>query len=107
VNLAMPDSVNAISDEGSIVTSLDMVYIHIPVPFDAPTADHLMMFLNVMDTFPDQKIWVHCAVNKRASAFITHYLQIFRNLDETAARTFLLPGWTPDPVWRNFLQIKL
>ena len=36
VNLAMPDHERSIDREGSIVTSLGMTYVHLPVPFDAP-----------------------------------------------------------------------
>ena len=37
INLALPTSDNAIPNEGSVVTSLGMSYIHIPVDFKAPT----------------------------------------------------------------------
>ena len=56
VNLAMHDSDNAISEEGDIVSSLGMKYIHIPVPFEAPTSDHLKNFFNVMDSFEEKKV---------------------------------------------------
>src|SRR5450756_117291 len=36
-NLALPTSDNAIPNEGSVVTSLGMAYVHIPVDFKAPT----------------------------------------------------------------------
>jgi hypothetical protein len=36
INLAMPNSENAIPEEGYIVTARSMTYVHIPVPFDAP-----------------------------------------------------------------------
>ncbi len=35
INLAMHDSDNALRDKGSIVSSLGMDYVHIPVPFEA------------------------------------------------------------------------
>jgi len=41
INLAMPDGANALADEGSIVSRLGMVYIHIPVPWEAPELHHL------------------------------------------------------------------
>ena len=33
IHLAMPDHKNSLANEGSVVTSLEMTYIHIPVPF--------------------------------------------------------------------------
>ena len=44
VNLAMPDSPNALPDEGMVVSSLDITYIHIPVPWDAPSVSHVEVF---------------------------------------------------------------
>ncbi len=81
VNLAMPDSKNVLLDEDSIITLLGMSYIHIPVPFDAPTASQLRQFINVMNAYPEQKIWVHCVANYRVSAFLYQYLR-FRNAHE-------------------------
>ena len=65
VNLAMPDSDDALADEGSLVTALGMKYIHIPVPFDAPTKEHLRSFIRVMRAIDAYKVWVHCVVNAR------------------------------------------
>jgi protein tyrosine phosphatase (PTP) superfamily phosphohydrolase (DUF442 family) len=55
INLAMPDSDHAIPTEGSVVTSLGMTYIHIPVPFDAPSEDHFAAFSGYMDTSSGEK----------------------------------------------------
>ena len=49
INLAMHYSDNAISEEDEIVSSLGMEYLHIPVPFEAPTSVHLKKFFDVMD----------------------------------------------------------
>ena len=48
VNLAMPDSENALAEEGKFVSENSMTYIHIPVPWDAPKVDHLAQFFGVM-----------------------------------------------------------
>ena len=44
INIAMPDSENALADEGRRVTEVGMTYVHIPVPFDAPRARYLAQF---------------------------------------------------------------
>jgi len=62
INLAMPDSTNALPDEGGFVTEAGMNYFHIPVPFDAPTGQHLMLFLKLMRAVEGEKVWVHCAL---------------------------------------------
>ncbi len=107
INLALPTSDNAIADEGSIVTGLDMGYYHIPVKFEDPTVDDLRTFFGVMRALDDKKIWVHCAVNARVSAFVYQYLRYEKGLDDDSARSTLLARWEPqmDDVWRNFLRI--
>ncbi|KAG1661908.1 Amino-acid acetyltransferase [Nymphon striatum] len=48
INLAMHDSDNALPEEGSFVAEAGMNYFHIPVSFEAPTEDHLRLFLKQM-----------------------------------------------------------
>ncbi len=106
INLAMPDHKNSIANEGSLVTSLGMTYIHIPVPFDAPSEAHFARFSGYMDTLENQKVWVHCIVNARVSAFLFRYLQTNRRLSAAQAKTPLLEQWLPqmDSVWQEFIS---
>jgi protein tyrosine phosphatase (PTP) superfamily phosphohydrolase (DUF442 family) len=108
INLAMPDSDDAVPDEGSLVTSLGMKYIHIPVPFDNPTKEHLRSFLRVMRALDGEKVWVHCVVNARVSAFMFQYLRMDKGFSDDAARNQLLRRWEPrmDVVWKRFMQLR-
>ena len=65
INLAMPDSKNAIPEEGNIVASLNMTYLQIPVPFNAPDVSHLRDFIKVVRSLSHRRVWVHCAFNYR------------------------------------------
>lgn len=107
VNLAMPEHENSLANEGSLVTSLGMTYIHIPVPFDAPNYDHLDTFSGYMDALEHKKVWVHCIVNARVSAFLFCYLQKHRGLSAEDSATPLLKQWLPrmDDVWKEFISI--
>lgn len=107
VNLAMHDSENALANEGSLVASLGLSYFNIPVPFEEPEARHLRLFAGLMDTLADERVWVHCAVNARVSAFMYQYLTLFRGVDDEAATTPLLAKWRRrmDPVWAGFLEL--
>jgi protein tyrosine phosphatase (PTP) superfamily phosphohydrolase (DUF442 family) len=108
VNLALPSSDNAIANEGSIVTGHGMAYFHIPVVFEQPTIDDLRLFFGVMQALQGRKVWVHCVVNARVSAFVYHYLRHVQGVDEEAAKTKLLRKWIPqmDDVWREFLTLS-
>jgi len=106
VNLALPTSDHAIADEGSVVTGLGMSYIHIPVDFANPTLDDLRAFVGTMHAMDGRKVWVHCVVNARVSAFMYLYLKHVKQLDEGAARSPVLERWEPqmDETWKRFLQ---
>lgn len=106
INLAMPDSENAIPEEGNIVTALKMSYIHIPVPFDAPGAKHLKAFINVMTAFSEEKVWVHCVKNYRVSAFLYQYRKLVHNMPPEEAEMAMLPAWQPNEVWQQFLALS-
>lgn len=105
INLAMPDSEHSLPSEGKTVTSLGLNYIHIPVPFDAPTKDHFETFSGYMNVLKNKKVWVHCIVNARVSAFLYCYLQKERGLSQQEATTPLLTEWLPtmDNVWQEFI----
>jgi len=107
INLALPSSDHAIAEEGSIVTGLGMRFVHIPVDFAAPTVADLKQFIGVMEAFRGSKIWVHCVVNARVSAFLYHYLGKVRGLPEADCRSPVLERWAPqmDEVWKAFLAL--
>ncbi|MDD2830514.1 MAG: protein tyrosine phosphatase family protein [Sulfuricurvum sp.] len=105
INLAMPNSENAIPFEGHLVTTNNMIYIHIPVPFDAPKLFHLQSFINIMESFSDKKVWVHCVKNYRASAFLYHYLRKSHGFNITEAQKAILQSWEPNEIWQQFMNI--
>ncbi|PCJ86280.1 MAG: phosphatase [Thiotrichaceae bacterium] len=106
VNLAMANSENAIPEEGNMVAALKMTYIHIPVPFNAPDVDHLKNFIKIMNAISNQKVWVHCVVNYRVSAFLYQYQRLIHGDTAEVARKVMLPTWEPNEVWLNFLAIS-
>jgi protein tyrosine phosphatase (PTP) superfamily phosphohydrolase (DUF442 family) len=108
VNLAMHDSDNAIPEEGNIVSSLGMSYFHIPVPFDNPTAGHLKKFIGIMDVLDGEKVFVHCAVNARVSAFMYKYLTFRKSRTEESATSPLLKQWLPqmDGAWKSIMSLS-
>lgn len=104
INLAMANSENAIPEEGNIVTAHRMTYLHIPVPFEAPTIGHLRQFIKTMAAFGDQKVWVHCVVNYRASAFLYQYQRLVEGATKVQAKKVMFPRWQPNDVWQKFMS---
>ena len=109
VNLAMHDSDNAIPEEGSVTASLGMSYIHIPVPSDAPTSTHVRKFFNVMDAFEGEKVFVHCVVSGRVSAFINRYMMLTQGASAEQATSPLLQRWLPamEEPWTSIMKLEL
>ncbi len=107
INLALPTSDNAIASEGSVVTSLGMSYVHIPVDFTAPTAQAFRAFCRVMDAFDDRPVFVHCAANMRVSAFVFLYRVLCQQVPASTAEHDLHAIWQPDEVWSQFIREQL
>ena len=67
----------------------------------------MRLFFGVVHALEGKKVWVHCVVNARVSAFVYQYLRYAKGLDDEAAKTVLLKKWLHqmDEVWREFLSL--
>ena len=106
INLAMPNSDNAIPEEGYIVTALKMMYVHLAVPFESPMVEHLRSFFSLMQAFEGKKCWVHCAVNYRVSAFLYQYFRLVHKVSSEEAKKVIIAEWEPNLVWRGFMGLE-
>jgi len=96
-----------IISEGSLVASLGMTYIHLPVPFESPTAGHVLRFITLVSALAGEKIWIHCVVNYRASVFLYHFLTKASGFRKESSKTAILRQWEPTmtEVWRRILDL--
>ena len=109
INLAMPDSERALRDEQSIVQSLGMQYIGIPVVWERPTRRDLDEFMDAMDAHSNDTLLVHCQANYRVSGFVALYRILRLGWDQEEAFKPLRRIWNPAdyPVWENFIEQNL
>jgi protein tyrosine phosphatase (PTP) superfamily phosphohydrolase (DUF442 family) len=106
MNLALPTSDNALPNEGELVSTQGMTYVHIPVKFDAPQPADFEQFTRMLDACAGQCVFVHCAANMRVSAFIfLHRLK--HGADRATAESDLKKIWQPDGLWREFVNERL
>ncbi|MFZ1986582.1 MAG: protein tyrosine phosphatase family protein [Desulfatitalea sp.] len=104
INLAPYDLLeNPLKGEESIVTELGMKYVHIPVNMLNPAQEDFDAFVNIMKNASDKKIWVHCAIGMRASAFLYKYRCSILGEDRQAAIWDLREIWEPFGAWQKFL----
>jgi len=107
INLALHNASNAIDHEDKAVTDLGMSYFHIPVIFDNPTLEQLKLFIDVMSINKNRKVWVHCALNYRVSAFMYVYHKYFLQTPFEEIDLSLLEQWQPDNSWQDILKAKI
>jgi len=108
INLALHnDPRYSLPDEAGLVRSLGLSYVHIPVQFDNPTKADLLAFFDAMDAHCESKLLVHCAANKRVTAFLGLYRAIRQEWEAERAFTLMKTVWEPDAVWSSFIERML
>lgn len=103
VNLALPTSSNALPGEAELVTGRGMTYVHIPVVWERPEFAQLEQFLGTLQALEGRKVWVHCAMNMRVSAFLYLYRRLRLGEDHETASHPLREVWTPNETWQAFI----
>jgi len=103
INLGLLDTKYALENEKKLILSLGMEYHHIPVVFEDPQLNELLLFIAHMNQNAGKKILVHCAANYRASAFLGLYLFAKENLLEEDLDDFVEDVWQPNTIWKKFI----
>lgn len=107
INLALPTSDYAMSNEGELVSAQGMTYVHIPVKFDGPQPEDFERFSRVMEALDGRPVFVHCAANMRVSAFVFLHRLRRSSVSRAEAEQDLRKIWEPDEVWRGFINRTL
>lgn len=107
INLDVSNAECDIADEKEIVESLGLAYVHIPVDRDRPTSKDLDDFFQALTAFRGNKIFIHCAANKRASVFMALYRILNLGWPRDVALADVYDIWEPDSVWRAFFENEL
>lgn len=93
INLALDDHPEALTEEAALLDERDIAYTHIPVPFDAPTREHVRALETAL-TKSDGPTHVHCIMNYRVTAFF--YLIDQKNgMTESDACALMMQVWNP------------
>jgi uncharacterized protein (TIGR01244 family) len=107
INLAPHNAPSALKDESGAVSALGMDYVHIPVNFSAPAEADLLAFFTAMDASRDRKVLVHCAANKRVTAFLGLYRVVKQGWSHEQAFALMHSVWQPDATWSRFIAAML
>ena len=107
INLATSQSWDAIPDEAALWQGLGIEYHHIPVEWEAPQAEDLQQFMDLMDRLRGKAVFVHCARNMRVSAFIFLYRVLRRGEPADVCWQDVLKLWQPNDTWQEFISAEL
>jgi protein tyrosine phosphatase (PTP) superfamily phosphohydrolase (DUF442 family) len=105
VNLAIADEARN-GQEGFLVASNGLTYVHIPVDWEHPELRDVEMFFDVMQANEGRKVFVHCFANMRASAFVYLYRTLVEGVPEDEARAVMSRVWDPGtvPQWGALIE---
>ncbi len=106
INLALSTATNALENEDKIVTQLGMTYIHIPVDFENPQISEVKQFLNIMQALAANKVFVHCALNYRVSAFMYVYHKYILQTPFEEVDLSLIEEFMPDEKWQRVMKVS-
>lgn len=104
INLSVPTSQLLYPDEGHVVISNDMTYMHLPINWNNPSFDHYKSFEAIMNSLVEKKVWVHCVSNVVAAFFVyTYLINRSDNQDNfNVIDNFELP--VPNVIWAKFIM---
>ena len=106
INLALPTSDNAVEGEAEIVTLQGIPYFQIPVDFAHPKHSDFTLFSSILTNLSGRTVLIHCAYNKRVSAFI-YIHNVLSGMPVTKAKKFLHTCWQPEGVWYSFIEEEI
>ncbi len=102
ISLSMHTDSITLKDEDNILSNLGISYFHIPVDANKPKVKDFEMFLQLLQSFKSEKIFIHCTKNHRLSTFIYLYHFIMTNeLKEKLLYQFCQPR----KEWIEFIDI--
>ena len=108
INLGLyDDPVYTLPGEADSLKALGLGYIHIPVLFNHPTRHNFDDFITVMEANRSEHIFVHCAMNMRASTFLGLYGMLRLNLQPEVAFEPMHRIWQPNATWQDFIDTML
>jgi protein tyrosine phosphatase (PTP) superfamily phosphohydrolase (DUF442 family) len=93
--------------ERKVVESMGMSYEQIPVDWGNPTLADFEAFVDLMNSYGDDKVYVHCELNWRASSFVYLYRVTQLGISSDEAMKDLTEIWQPKDGWQEFIDDTL
>ena len=107
INLAMGTTPRDLHNEAELLAEKGLDYVHIPVEWEAPTAENLSQFFTAMDANQSRKCFVHCIANMRVSAFVFLYRVLRQGVPRAEAEAIMRKLLQPNATWQTFIDDAL
>ena len=104
---APPTVSDAVRDEALIVAKQGLMFVNIPIKFDAPTEKDFEAFTSVLSALATRKVLVHCQINLRASSMVFLHRVITAKEDPRVAYDAVAKVWSPDGAWKTLMRTLL
>lgn len=92
------------TEERKTVEALGLSYEQIPVDWSEPTLQNFEDFAKLMKSYGEDKIYVHCEANFRASTFVFLYRVTQLGESQATAEKDLLKIWQPSATWQGYIE---
>lgn len=109
INLLPSEQDNALKGEADLIRTLGLEYRYIPVIWTAPQPQDFDAFCNLMREIKGKKIFIHCAMNMRVTAFYSSYAMKYLGWSLEQADALVSRIWGAHPhskmndTWRAFI----
>ena len=107
INLGLHNEEYSVISEPIFFKEKGIKYIHIPVLFNEPKQKDLTAFIKALDSHKTDKVFIHCAANKRVSVFIALYRILSLGWSADKAIKELKTVWLPNTIWQSFIEQQL
>lgn len=98
---------NAIANEKQLLEAQGIEFVHVPIPFGTPTAEHFHAVDEALVRLQGRKVLVHCEVNMRASSMVFMHRVLTLKEDPALAYRSVSAVWSPRGVWRKLIEEQL
>lgn len=104
ISLAQRRDSVILENEDALVCEAGMRYVHLPIEWEAPRSEDYALLADLLRTFHDRKVWLHCTKNYRVSSmmYLFNILELSRAADEDAEMLYRI--WTPNDTWQALID---
>lgn len=107
ISLVPVDAGDAVPEEAELVRAQGIEFLHLPIPFDRPTAADVQAVHAVLRRLEGRRVWIHCQINLRASSLVFLYRVLERHEDPVRAWIDVSRVWLPSGAWRRLIEQQL